>query len=444
MSFYILQKSQFLTKASQLKKPQCQSKWSIKWTFRKTLLGNSNKNSLDSTISVQANVTRSFSSSNQGGLPNGNQGHLSNSSGANTGTTTSSTSGKKGGWFTWSGLLMRWTPIGVTLFAVLEWHFHNQRLKKEGLPYIASPFQANVYCSLPLRMVSRCWGWLADRNVPVSLRPYVYGLYSKKFDVQIEEAENPELKDYRSLSQFFTRSLKEGVRVIDSQSNLVSPADGRVLHFGSASNSQIEQVKGVTYRIESFLGPDNWMENGTDTNSYLTNIKHDKSDKTSLYQCVIYLAPGDYHRFHSPTEWEPTLRRHFHGELLSVNPKIAQWLPGLFCLNERATYIGKWKYGFFSFTAVGATNVGSVQIYFDEDLKTNKYLGIKPGHLKTKTYDEIKILNAIKLNKGDIVGQFNMGSTIVLIFEAPNNFKFNLQSGQKILVGQSLGSIVQE
>lgn len=79
--------------------------------------------------------------------------------------------------------------------------------------------------------------------------------------------------------------------------------------------------------------------------------------ETNLYQCVIYLAPGDYHRFHSPTEWKPMIRRHFHGELLSVNPKIAKWLPGLFCLNERAVYIGQWEYGFCSFTAVGKLTI---------------------------------------------------------------------------------------
>lgn len=72
-----------------------------------------------------------------------------------------------------------------------------------------------------------------------------------------------------------------------------------------------------------------------------------------MYQCIIYLAPGDYHRFHSPTEWKPKIRRHFHGELLSVSPKIAKWVPGLFCINERALYIGQWEHGFFSFTAVG-------------------------------------------------------------------------------------------
>lgn len=136
-----------------------------------------------------------------------------------------------------------------------------------------------------------------------------------------------------------------------------------------------DQVKGVSYSLEHFLGPLN-QRNG----EYASAVKQNKNEvrtigyfnvlfpiiiqnrdfhfnysfqETELYQCVIYLAPGDYHRFHSPTDWKPTMRRHFHGELLSVNPKIAQWLPGLFCLNERAVYTGQWKYGFYSFTAVG-------------------------------------------------------------------------------------------
>lgn len=116
-----------------------------------------------------------------------------------------------------------------------------------------------------------------------------------------------------------------------------------------ATDEQIEQVKGVTYSLRSFLGPANWAQQNS--TNYLDNIKH--KPNTSLYQCVIYLAPGDYHRFHSPTEWMPLLRRHFSGELLSVNPQIASWLPELFCLNERALYIGRWNYGFFSFAAVG-------------------------------------------------------------------------------------------
>jgi phosphatidylserine decarboxylase len=131
---------------------------------------------------------------------------------------------------------------------------------------------------------------------------------------------------------------------------VVSPCDGRVLHCGPVnSDTHLEQVKGVTYSLEAFLGPQ-WK---TETlGPYVESLKH-KKEGTGLFHCIIYLAPGDYHRFHSPTQWKPELRRHFHGELLSVSPKVANWVPGLFCLNERAAYLGSWEHGFFSFTAVG-------------------------------------------------------------------------------------------
>lgn len=111
----------------------------------------------------------------------------------------------------------------------------------------------------------------------------------------------------------------------------------------------MEQVKGVTYSLEAFLGP-KWRDDFS--GSYKDSLKH-RTEETELFHCIIYLAPGDYHRFHSPAAWKPVIRRHFHGELLSVSPKVAKFIAGLFCLNERATYIGEWEHGFFSFTAVG-------------------------------------------------------------------------------------------
>ncbi|XP_055608312.1 phosphatidylserine decarboxylase proenzyme, mitochondrial isoform X2 [Uranotaenia lowii] len=256
------------------------------------------------------------------------------------------------GWLTWRGVVLRWTPLGICMVAAVQWHLHNRNLDSQGLPRTAAPWQMNVYCSLPLRLMSRCWGWLADCRIPTPARPLVYGLYSSAFGVNLEEAASSDFKNYRSLAEFFTRSLKTDVRLIDSESCIVSPCDGRVLHFGPATNSQIEQVKGVSYSLEAFLGPPTWCGQDKDSQSIVDKVKK-KDPENMLYQCIIYLAPGDYHRFHSPAEWKPELRRHFSGELLSVSPKIAKWMPGLFCLNERALYIGKWKHGFFSFTAVG-------------------------------------------------------------------------------------------
>lgn len=86
-------------------------------------------------------------------------------------------------------------------------------------------------------------------------------------------------------------------------------------------------------------------------------------------------------------------------------------------------YLGEWEYGFFSFTAVGATNVGSVQVYMDEELKTNRWRGFKVTPHSENEYDEIRMNKHICLNKGELVGQFNMGSTIVLVFEAPESFR---------------------
>lgn len=202
------------------------------------------------------------------------------------------------------------------------------------------------------------------------------------------------------------------------------------------------QVKGITYSLQSFLGPANWAADIL--TDYADSVRLHRHEDTELYQCIIYLAPGDYHRFHSPTAWQPSLRRHFAGELLSVSPQVAHWLPGLFCLNERAVYMGRWQHGFFSYTAVGATNVGSVQIYIDEVLRTNRWQGWCMGRQNPDgDYAELQLPQDTRLAKGELLGQFNMGSTVVLVFEAPKGFRFDVKPGQTIRMGEPLGSVVR-
>ncbi|CAH0552621.1 unnamed protein product [Brassicogethes aeneus] len=329
------------------------------------------------------------------------------------------------GWTEWRGIFNLFLPVGLCLVAVMQWRHY----RKSSGETIAKPWEVDCYCKLPLRTLSRCWGWIADTQLPVFLRSPVYTLYSNTFGVNISEALNEDLTSYPSLADFFVRALKDGVRTIDKESCMVSPCDGTVLHFGLIPNDKVEQVKGITYSLKEFLGENQSTKpkNADYKTSLLKNY-----NGTTLYQCVIYLAPGDYHRFHSPTEWTPNTRRHFSGDLLSVNPSIVKWVPGLFCLNERAVYLGEWKHGFFSYTAVGATNVGTVKVYFDKQLHTN----IKR---KTMQFKDICLGNSINLKRGDPVGEFRMGSTIVLIFEAPSNFNFSVNAGQHVKMGQSLG-----
>lgn len=124
----------------------------------------------------------------------------------------------------------------------------------------------------------------------------------------------------------------------------------------------LEQVKGARYRLDDFLGELPEFLNAT-------QAAHKAGKK--LYHCVIYLAPGDYHRIHSPIDWRVSERRHFPGNLFPVNQIAARLVPSLFVENERVALVGDWDHGYFSMTAVGATNVGSIVLTQEPEFRTN-------------------------------------------------------------------------
>ena len=264
----------------------------------------------------------------------------------------------------------------------------------------------------------RLWGRINECELPVWSRSAVLGGYSWIFGCNLEEAVQPDLKSYKNLGEFFRRRLKEEARVIDSDAKtLVSPCDGKILHFGEVDeDGRLAAVKGVKYPLKEFLG-------------FTPKLRDERS---KLYHFVVYLAPGDYHGFHSPTEWDVISRNHFKGLLLSVSPKIVKSVPRLFNINERVVYTGSWKHGFFSLSAVGATNVGSVVVPSDKSLKTNC------------TDSSQCILNSekfcdIKFNRGEYFGEFNLGSTIVVIFEAPSDLvEFNMTDGDSVKMGKGI------
>ena len=297
---------------------------------------------------------------------------------------------------------------------------------------------AYIYLSLPLRFFSRLFGRFMNLKLNSLTRSFVLNGFCFLTGANVNEALVTDFNQYKSLGAFFRRPIKSELRPIDPSSDVVSPSDGRILIYGSVNDGKVEQVKGVTYSLQSFLGP---LKSETVEILEFTKISEKIFQKSlmrdpvnnNLYQCVVYLAPKDYHGFHSPVDWTIKRRRHFPGELLSVNPRIASWIKNLFVLNERVVLSGEWKYGFFSMSAVGATNVGSIKIYGDALLHTNQ---IK---FKSGTYHDLNFYNEeIKIKKGDPVGEFNLGSTIVLLFEAPKNFSFDLQKDQKVKYGESL------
>ncbi|KAF9107353.1 phosphatidylserine decarboxylase 1 [Mortierella sp. GBA35] len=407
----------------------------------------------------------------------------------------------------WEDTPIKWSPIPIGLgLAFITFLQYSKILRREAekdhdpsKALIVGPWHVHVISELPLKTISRLWGAFNSITLPTWLRVPGFKLYSWIFGCNLEEMKDPDLTHYKNLSEFFYRELKDGARPVDYDAALVSPSDGRVFHFGLVDGSRVEQIKGMSYSLDQFLGSQKASEtakiikathsaNIVDEEEFAevnginysldsllgydqqTTIEHKKQDSegnvvpdveadqkskssdygeelrlrpgNALFFCVIYLAPGDYHRFHSPTNWVAETRRHFSGELYSVSPWMVKQLQDLFVLNERVVLLGKWRHGFFSMVPVGATNVGSIVLNFDKELRTNSREDHhKRGHGELLYSGVSRLLNGQPLRVGEEMGGFKLGSTVVLVFEAPENFKFVIEPGQYVKMGQPLGQI---
>ncbi|THV07926.1 phosphatidylserine decarboxylase 1 [Dendrothele bispora CBS 962.96] len=456
----------------------------------------------------------------------------------------------------WTQTPTKWYPLPIAVGAILLVAIQYRKKRKgsskqvelddDGIEIIKlqGPWQVHVLGALPLRNMSRIWGYLNSLELPIWFRPIGLRIYATAFGCNLDEIEPADLRAYASLGDFFYRKLKQDARPVDPDAILVSPADGRILHFGTVQDLRVEQVKGMSYSLDALLGVErpgtppphvapshrdkmpvvddhefanvNGIEYSLNQLIGLSSpidstpptpsrerseressvaaatdlpkkfgdridasvpqkdlqetLAHDASvalsmgvqpalerkrssisggassvrPGNSLYFTVIYLAPGDYHRFHSPTAWVVEKRRHFVGELFSVSPYMAKRLQNLFVLNERVALLGKWRYGFFGMVPVGATNVGSIKINFDQALRTNvRGPSPPPGTYSEAVYSAASpILNGQPLLTAQEMGGFCLGSTIVLVFEAPSDeFEFTIKAGDKVKVGQRLGDL---
>lgn len=282
--------------------------------------------------------------------------------------------------------------------------YYQYRIYRRDLPEGVTPARFALYSTIPCNAMTRLAGWIAELPIPRFLRPYTIGAYAKAFRCRLDEAEK-DLREYGSLGEFFARRLRSGIRPVSSD-QLVSPADGLVLHAGSFSLSSkqssmlLEQIKGVTYSLPCLLGVDR-LDEGI-------------ASSQRLYYCTIYLSPGSYHRFHSPANWRIARSTPIRGELLPVAPWMMRIAPGLVSLNQRHVLFGHWRHGPLVVVPVGATNVGSIVV--------------------DKTESD-------RCRKGEELGHFRMGSSVVMVFAAPEGFEWTVRPGEKCQVGQSLGRI---
>jgi phosphatidylserine decarboxylase len=234
------------------------------------------------------------------------------------------------------------------------------------------------------------------------------------FAVDMSEALEVDPYRYSTFNEFFTRALKPDARPIAAGATIASPVDGTVSECGALDGNELLQAKGRRYTLTELLAGQAWaplFEGG----SFAT----------------IYLAPYNYHRIHMPLRGRLLHTVCVPGRLFSVNMATAERVPRLFARNERVLTLFESEFGRFSVVLVGALNVGSMSTVWAGD--------ITPAARRAVTAIPSP---ALALEKGAELGRFNMGSTVILLFE-PNRARWHPQlgAGSKVRLGQCLGII---
>jgi phosphatidylserine decarboxylase len=265
----------------------------------------------------------------------------------------------------------------------------------------------------PKGTFSQWVGFCAKRQLPRALRRPLYRAFARRVGADLHEVELP-LEDYRSLDEFFTRKLRQGARPIETGDDvIVSPCDGTLSACGTAHAGQLIQAKGRDYRVFALLC-DRATAARFEGGSYVT----------------IYLAPRDYHRVHSPVAGQVTGFHHIPGAFFPVNALAVKHVDGLFTRNERLiTYLDS-AVGETAVVMVAATGVGHMSVVYDA-VETHRPGRGRPGA-------RVRFSAPRAIGKGEELGTFHLGSTVVLLFE-PGRVKLeSLTAGQRIRLGEPI------
>jgi phosphatidylserine decarboxylase len=242
-------------------------------------------------------------------------------------------------------------------------------------------------------------------------------LISRIAGINYDEALSPDPADYASFNAWFTRALKPGARTFDPDPKaFLSPCDGKISETGCLDESRILQAKGKDYSVQDLLAGDPVC-----------------SQLADGYFSTIYLSPKDYHRIHMPLTGRLQRMIHVPGRLFSVAPYTARHVSRLFARNERVIAVFDTDAGPLVMVLVGAMLVSSTETVWAGE--------VTPTKNKEVTVKDYSSEN-ISLAKGDEMGRFNMGSTVILLMpQGALKSQNKLSSGDVVKVGQKLGAI---
>jgi phosphatidylserine decarboxylase len=283
--------------------------------------------------------------------------------------------------------------ISMILLAKMVSLEMNKYLTEGGVRYeIFKDIYLLILSALPKNLLSKLFGSFTYLRLPRFMMVPILKAFAKAYKINLSEAEL-NIKEYNSLNQFFTRSLKAGARIIDSAENaVVSPVDARITSFGDINDDTLIQAKGFDYSVKELLGSEKYypfFENG----KFIT----------------FYLSPQDYHRIHSPFYGKILGYYYAPGKLFPVNDAAVGGIRGLFPKNERLITFLQTEYGKIAVVKVGASNVGKIRVTYDTKIVTNKLIRFP----KEYQYENVNIM----IDKGSELGRFEMGSTVILVFE---------------------------
>lgn len=273
---------------------------------------------------------------------------------------------------------------------------------------------------LPHHLISRAVFWLTRQESTLTV-PAIKR-FAKLFNVEMDDAVEPDFAQYKTFNAFFTRAIKPEARPItEGVGEIACPADGRISAIGAIEDGRIYQAKNQDYSLLALLGGDESaaarLKNGTFT--------------------TIYLSPRDYHRLHMPSTGKLLNQTHVPGRLFSVGPHTVRTLNSLFARNERVIAQFETDLGLMALVLVGAINVAAIETVWHGGL-------ITPPKGKRIARIDYTGDDAITLERGDEMGRFNMGSTIIVLLENKANWRVDMGTGDSVRMGQFLGTGVSQ
>lgn len=272
---------------------------------------------------------------------------------------------------------------------------------------------------LPQHFLSRSLAKLADCRIPM-VKNCLIRAFIKHYKVDINTAALTQIDDYVSFNQFFTRALNSAARPIaNDQDAIVSPADGTVSQSGKIKDDKLFQAKGFFFSLQELLGGDKQLASCYRGGDFIT----------------VYLAPKDYHRVHMPLEAKLLKTIYVPGKLFSVNKQSVENVANLFCLNERLICLFDTEIGQVAIIMVGAMLVAGIETVWGQ-----REVPCSRKEIITKDYADQNII----LKKGEEMGRFLFGSTVILLFKANTVCLKSFAESQQITMGLLLGRIIQK